>query len=300
MTFNISIPLYNVEKTIKKTITSIQNQTESNFNCILINDCSTDKSEEIIKSLIKYDNRFKLINNQINTKNALENNVIGFNQLNPNDNSICIMIDGDDWLIDNTVLKYLKEIYKEKKPNVTHGCYITYPNNQKSYGRELPEWIKKNNLYRCVYPFFLTHLKTFNGTLWKKLNQDHLKHNNKFIAPCCDVAIMLSLLELAEEKVTFIEKPLYVYNRSTMQNVDINRSNEQYEMMKIIRSKKTSCINKKTENERWKSITKKQIDELLAIEQTAMKSIELIGNSFIDEPFNIRKHSEIYKKKITI
>ena len=69
--FNISIPLYNVEKTIKKTLDSIQNQSESNFKCILINDCSTDNSKRVIQSIIKNDQRFKLINNPKNTKNAL-------------------------------------------------------------------------------------------------------------------------------------------------------------------------------------------------------------------------------------
>lgn len=45
---SIVIPSYNSEKTIKKTINSILNQTYTNFNIIIVDDCSTDNTVEII------------------------------------------------------------------------------------------------------------------------------------------------------------------------------------------------------------------------------------------------------------
>ncbi|MFS1517423.1 glycosyltransferase family 2 protein [Bacillus sp. SCS-151] len=47
---SVILPVYNGEAFIKETIESILNQTEENFELIIVNDGSTDKSEEVIKS----------------------------------------------------------------------------------------------------------------------------------------------------------------------------------------------------------------------------------------------------------
>lgn len=56
--FSIIIPLYNKEKFIENTIQSVFNQTFQDFEIIIINDGSTDRSEEIVMQLkdsrIKY------------------------------------------------------------------------------------------------------------------------------------------------------------------------------------------------------------------------------------------------------
>jgi glycosyltransferase involved in cell wall biosynthesis len=61
-TFQLSVimPVFNAEKYLKDSIKSILNQTYKNFEFIIINDGSTDKSIEIIKSFD--DQRIKLIN----------------------------------------------------------------------------------------------------------------------------------------------------------------------------------------------------------------------------------------------
>jgi len=59
--FSIIIPVYNAEKHIQACLDSLRYQTFSNYEVICINDGSTDKSEEIIKSFQKTDNRIRLI-----------------------------------------------------------------------------------------------------------------------------------------------------------------------------------------------------------------------------------------------
>lgn len=69
---SIIIPVYNAEKFLDETINTVLNQTYKNFELILVNDGSKDKSVDAIK---KYnDKRIKLIDNKNNKGAALSRN----------------------------------------------------------------------------------------------------------------------------------------------------------------------------------------------------------------------------------
>lgn len=53
MRFSIVIPVYNVEKYLRKCLESVVNQTYKDFELIIVNDSSTDKSQEIIDEYVK-------------------------------------------------------------------------------------------------------------------------------------------------------------------------------------------------------------------------------------------------------
>lgn len=71
---SIITPVYNCEKLIKETIKSVQEQTYENWEMILVDDCSTDKSEEIIKSIMKEDIRVKYFKLDENSGAAVARN----------------------------------------------------------------------------------------------------------------------------------------------------------------------------------------------------------------------------------
>ena len=54
---SIIIPCYNQQEFIDYTLENVCNQTYKNWECIIVNDGSTDDSEEIIKKWLAYDNR---------------------------------------------------------------------------------------------------------------------------------------------------------------------------------------------------------------------------------------------------
>ncbi|MFZ2038538.1 MAG: glycosyltransferase [Minisyncoccia bacterium] len=60
MKISVVMPVYNGEKYLKEAIQSVLNQTERDFELLIINDGSTDNSEAIAKSF--NDNRIKVIN----------------------------------------------------------------------------------------------------------------------------------------------------------------------------------------------------------------------------------------------
>lgn len=58
---SIITPLYNAQQFIAQTIKSIQSQTYQNWEQIIVDDCSTDISVDIVKELVASDGRIKLI-----------------------------------------------------------------------------------------------------------------------------------------------------------------------------------------------------------------------------------------------
>ena len=65
---SIILPVYNGEKYLEQSIESCLSQTYSNIELIIVNDCSTDKSLEIIERYCVNDSRVRLVNNPINKK----------------------------------------------------------------------------------------------------------------------------------------------------------------------------------------------------------------------------------------
>ena len=63
---SVVIPIYNKEKIIKRTISSILNQNMDNYEIILINDFSTDNTLSVIKEIQINEPRIKIIQNQKN------------------------------------------------------------------------------------------------------------------------------------------------------------------------------------------------------------------------------------------
>jgi len=71
---SIITPSYKGEQLIKQTIDSVIDQTYTNWEMIIVDDCSPDNSNEIIEEYIKKDNRIKLIKLDENRGPAVSRN----------------------------------------------------------------------------------------------------------------------------------------------------------------------------------------------------------------------------------
>ena len=61
---SIIIPIYNVEKFLRRCLESVQNQTFQNWEAICVNDGSPDNSAKIVTEFAEKDKRFKLVNKE--------------------------------------------------------------------------------------------------------------------------------------------------------------------------------------------------------------------------------------------
>jgi glycosyltransferase involved in cell wall biosynthesis len=239
MNFKIVIPTYNTEAWIQRCVVSLLNQTYKNFECVIINDASTDSTKEKIEELRKYlDNRFKIVHNDKNVK-ALKNIVDGFNYLDcKNDpESVLMVIDGDDFLYSEWSLDMVRQAYQQTNCLLSYGNWIGWPDGSSSNCRPIHPDVHKNRNYREL-PFAFSHLRTWKSKLWYNIKDKDLRDDNgNYFESGWDVAFMLPMIEMAGERTLFIPNVLYCYNRINPISDDKIRQKQQIQFDNEIRRK---------------------------------------------------------------
>ena len=91
---SIIVPIYNVENYLRECLDSIQNQTLKNFECIMINDGSTDSSQQIAEEYL-VDSRFKLINQSNQGLSSARNT--GISRIRE-ESTFVAFVDSDDYI----------------------------------------------------------------------------------------------------------------------------------------------------------------------------------------------------------
>ena len=104
---SIIVPVYNVEKYVKKCILSLLRQTLDDIEIIIINDGSTDESCEIIKNIIKESDREIIFLSQDNRGVGSARNL----GLKHSRGEYVSFVDGDDYIDSN----FAKIMYQEAK-----------------------------------------------------------------------------------------------------------------------------------------------------------------------------------------
>jgi glycosyltransferase involved in cell wall biosynthesis len=101
---SVIVPVYNVEKYLRQCLDSILNQTFKDFECICVNDGSTDNSLQILNEYANKDSRIKIISQENKGLAGARNT--GVKNANT---KYLTFIDSDDWVDD----KYLELLYTE-------------------------------------------------------------------------------------------------------------------------------------------------------------------------------------------
>jgi len=114
---NIIIPVYNVADYLDEFFKKMEEQTYQDFTMILVNDCSTDNSEEkILKYKEKFGERLVYIKNEKNLKLSGARNV-GLDWAEEHSAELLGYLDPDDW-IDNDFYEHLVNAIDEAKADL--------------------------------------------------------------------------------------------------------------------------------------------------------------------------------------
>jgi len=132
VTVSVFVTTYNHEDYIAKCLDSILKQkTTFEFDIVITDDCSTDRTPEIIK---KYKEKFgAIINEKLNTVNVGAS-VNCFQTLDRCQGEFIATIGGDDYWIDENKLQKQIDVLQKNKDVVLHytNCYKMGPDNIKT------------------------------------------------------------------------------------------------------------------------------------------------------------------------
>ena len=246
--FSIIIPAYNVEKYIENTLESIYKQTYANYEIIVIDDCSTDKTFQILEE----HKDIKLLKTKVNSRQGAARN-IGLENCT---GDYILFLDSDDTFFDSNVLEELNNnIIEKNNPDIVYtGLKITgnrdleiIPNSEnieKSYRLGSYKWmnvttlciknkiIQENNIrfpekirYEDVYFAFLAIEKSKTFSYINKIT--YLYNNME------NTTTTLYSFEQAKDTVLLIEKLIELKDKIDKDNMQFleDRINEQKERL---------------------------------------------------------------------
>ena len=223
--FVVVVCSYNNAQWSEHTLDSIFSQDYKNFRVIIVDDCSTDNNCEVIEQCIdKYNfgDRVTFVKNE-QRRRKLFNLYRVLHECD--DDEIVLMVDGDDWLIDNQVLSVFNNLYTDDNIWFTYGQYRNVPASQAiqwghkemGYCRPVPKHIQRQQSYR-YYSFIYMHPRTFRAWLFKLVKLEDLiadkieGFEGDFYPASNDVAMYFPMVEMAHTHIKFIPDILYIRN----------------------------------------------------------------------------------------
>ena len=231
MTFGIVIPTYKREKLITRAINSVLEQTYQNFIICVVNDCSPDNTQEVLKTYSDNDKVHTILLEKNSGVNTARNSAL--NYLIEKVDYI-VFLDDDDYFINDTLKTALQIISKE------HSKWLLF-------NRITPEGKKITHVEKYGYnDYFYDYLTSFSIT------GDAVM----FIDTCLLKGIRFEESINAREYLFFLQiwatkqAPMYVYNfnATICEYLDEGLSNsskkETKEEKKYIRNIERSILQK--------------------------------------------------------
>ena len=126
---SIIVPCYNGAKYLRETLDCLQRQTTENWECIIVNDGSTDNSLDILKEYVKKDSRYRYIDKE-NEGPAIARNIAIASSFG----KYILPLDADDVIAPFYAEKAIE--YLEDNPK----CKVVY-GKAEYFGGATGEWI---------------------------------------------------------------------------------------------------------------------------------------------------------------
>ena len=169
---SIIMPSYNTGKYISDSIESIIAQTYSNWELIIIDDCSPDNSNEIIESY--NEPRIKLLKNEKNSGAALSRNY----GLREAKGKYIAFIDSDDTWVKDKLEKQVKFIKENDYAFIYADYQICLNGVWENVVRTAPNIINKRKIYN--YCYFSTITVLYDAEKVGLIQIEDLKKNNDY------------------------------------------------------------------------------------------------------------------------
>ena len=203
---SIIVPVYNVEAYLERCVESILKQTYTNFELLLVNDGSTDKSGELCDELALRDQRIRVIHKENGGLSAARNTGIDYAS-----SDLIGFIDSDDYIDEDmyeTLYRHLRESNADLSMCGHYDVYHQIPEKQVS---EIKTWeLSSEKAIKMVMEAKILSVTAVNK-LYKKELFTQLRFEVGKIAE--DAFIMIRLLDQCQKVVATNEKKYYYVHR---------------------------------------------------------------------------------------
>lgn len=218
---SIVLPTYNGMEYIRESIDSILMQTFSDWELIIVNDCSSDKTPDIIAEYVKNDSRIRFINNKLNQKLPKSLN-IGFAEAEGQ----YLTWTSDDNIFKSTAIMEMVNYLDDNSDEMMVCTKMDIVSADRSFIRFNVPYSDEFMYYGdCVGGCFLYR---------KEILTEIGEYNPDFFL-VEDYEYWLRIL-FTYKHIGYIDKSLYEY-RSHSNNLSSTRTEEQWKRNSILRTK---------------------------------------------------------------
>lgn len=179
----VLMPVYNGEQFIRESISSILNQSFSDFELLIVNDGSTDNTLNIISSID--DKRIRIINNKINLKTAAALSI----GIKESVGEYIARMDCDDISTKDRLQKQYEFMEKHPKVGIC-GSWLQIFGDKKEEVWQVPEDPK------IVKSMFLFHTAVYNVFMRKEIfENEYISYDNQFKQAAEDYSLYVKVSE---------------------------------------------------------------------------------------------------------
>ena len=221
--FTVAISAYNIENYVKRAIDSVLNQTFKNYELLVIDDCSTDSTMEVIKQIVGQE--AKILQTKKNSGTAAASRNIAIENAQ---GEYLLFLDGDDELYSNETLKEIDEHIKENKYDIIYLGYENVGHTENYYRISNKENSTREARLICDESF------SVSSKVW---NVEFLRNNNiRFKEGMYYEDELFSIKSNILSKVTtYGEFPIFKYHRnregSVMTKPTVKKCSDWYRMV---------------------------------------------------------------------
>ncbi len=202
---SVVVPIYNVEKYLRKCLDSILEQTYCNLDIILVDDESPDNCGKIIEEYKKKDQRVRTIHQKNGGLSDARN--AGIKIAN---GEYIIFIDSDDW-VEKKMIEILYRNIEKYNSDISICEFIEEDDNGKVLSKKQYNYkFKEFNTFDAIKDLILQN--TLTNHAWNKLYKINLFNNVRYPKGQLmeDVSTTYKLIENSS-KVVYQNIPLYHY-----------------------------------------------------------------------------------------
>ncbi|MBQ3584022.1 MAG: glycosyltransferase family 2 protein [Lachnospiraceae bacterium] len=227
MKFSVIVPVYNVEKYVRKCLLSILNQTCQDFEIIVVNDGATDRSMFVVNEIMEqYTDKIKVINQENKGLGGARNTGVRLAA-----GQYLVFIDSDDYIKDTMLEILSKCINKKNYDMIVFNAYEDYDEGSWIKDYDMCEGFSGEMTVEQEHKILLIPPAAWNKVYRREFFlKTGLCYPEKTLYE--DAAITKNLLERAES-ILFCNENLYYYVQRSGSIMHSKISEKMKDIMKV-------------------------------------------------------------------